>query len=186
MSMMQEDHDAADYSGRGLVVQPVIVLSGDRSFTRDSGDILSVNDTSDVVRCSAVNGSLPPCNSVERVECLGNGSIVRSVSVLSGDCSSTRDSGDILSVDDTSDVVQYSDGNGLPPPCNFVRSVEHLRSGSVVQPVAVLSGDCLSTRDSGDILSLDDASDAVQCSAGDGSPPSRDSAGFDLMTCSTS
>ena len=63
-----------------------------------------------------------------------------------------------------------------------MRSVEHLRSGSVVQPVAVLSGDCSSTRDSGDILSLDDTSDAVQCSAGDGSPPSRDSAGFDLMT----
>ena len=126
------DHDAADYSGSGLVVQPVVVLSGDRSFTRDSCDILSVNDTSDVVRCSAVNGSLPPCNSVERVEYLGNGSIVRPVSVLSGDCSSTRDSGDILSVDDTSDVVQCSDGNGLPPPCNFVRSVEHLRSGSVV------------------------------------------------------
>ena len=48
VSMMQEDHDAADYSGSGLVVQPV-VLSGNRSFTRDSGDILSVNDTSDVV-----------------------------------------------------------------------------------------------------------------------------------------
>ena len=47
------------------------------------------------------------------------------------------------------------------PPCNFVRSVEHLRSGSVVQPVAVLSGGCSSTRDSGDILSLDDTSDAV-------------------------
>ena len=61
------------YSGSGLVVQPVVVLSGDRSFTRDSGDILSVNDTSDVVRCSAVNGSLPSCNSVERVEYLGSG-----------------------------------------------------------------------------------------------------------------
>ena len=60
--------------------------------------------------------------------------------------------------------------------------MEHLRSGSVIQPVAVLSGDCSSTRDSGDILSVDDTSDAVQCSAGDGSPPSRDSAGFDLMT----
>ena len=180
VSMMQEDHDSADYSGSGLVVQTVVVLSGDRSFTRDNGDILSVNDTSDVVWCSAVNGS-PPCNSVERVEYLGSGSIVRPVSVLFGDCSSTRDSGDILSVDDTSDVVQCSDGNGSLPPCNFVRSVEHLRSGSVVQPVAVLSGDCSSTRDSGDILSLDDTSDAVQCSAGDGSPPSRDSAGFDLM-----
>ena len=41
---------------------------------------------------------------------------------------------------------------------------------------------CQQDRDSGDILSLDDTSDAVQCSAGDGSPPSRDSAGFDLMT----
>ena len=113
---------------------------------------------------------------------MGSGSIVRPVSVVSGDYSSTRDSGDILSVDDTSDVVQCSDGNVAPPPCNFVRSVEHLRSGSVVQPVAVLSGDCSSTRDSGNILSLDDTSDAVRCSDGDGSPPSRDSAGFDLMT----
>ena len=182
VSMMQEDHDSADFSGSGLAVQPVVVLSGDRSFTRDSGDFLSVNYTSDVVRCSAVNGSLPPCNSVERVEYLGSGSIVRPVSVLSGDCSSTRDSGDILSADDISDVVQCIDGNGLPPPCNFVLFVERLRSGSVVQPVAVLSGDCSSTRDSGDILSLDDTSDAVQCSAGDGSPPSRGSAGFDLMT----
>ena len=161
VSMMQEDHDSADYLGSGLVVQPIVVLSEDRSFTRDSGDILSVNDTSDVVRCSAVNGSLPPSNSVERVKYLGSGSTVRPVSVLSGDCSSTRDSGDILSVDDTSDVVQCSDGNGSPPPCNFVRSVEHLRSGSVVQLVAVLSGDCSSTRDNGDILSLDDTSDAA-------------------------
>ena len=44
---MQEDHDSADYLGNGLVVQPVVVLSGYRSLTRDSGDILSVNDTSD-------------------------------------------------------------------------------------------------------------------------------------------
>ena len=52
-----------------------------------------------------------------------------------------------------------------------MRSVEHLRSGSVVQPVAVLSGDCSSTRDSGDILSLDDTSDVVQCSDGNGYHP---------------
>ena len=38
VSMMQEDHDSVDYSGSGLVVQPVVVLSGDRSFTRDSGE----------------------------------------------------------------------------------------------------------------------------------------------------
>ena len=63
VSIMQEDHDSADYLGSDLVVQPVVVLSGDRSFTRDSCDILSVNDTSGVVRCSAVNGSPPrrPC-----------------------------------------------------------------------------------------------------------------------------
>ena len=36
VSMMQEYQDSADYSGSGLVVQPVVVLSG---FTRDSGDI---------------------------------------------------------------------------------------------------------------------------------------------------
>ena len=178
LSMMQEDHDSTDYLGSGLVVQPVAVLSGDRSFTRDSGGILIVNDTSDVIRCSAVNGPLPTCNSEKRVEYLGSGSVVRPVSVLSGDSSSTRDSGDILSVDDTSDVVQGSDGNGSPSPCNFVRSVEHLRSRYVVQPVAVLLGDSSSTRDSGDILTVDNTSGAVQCSAGDGSPSSLDSAGF--------
>ena len=112
VSMVQGDHDSADYLGSGLVVQPVVVLSEDRSFRRDSCDIVSVNDTSYVLECSAVNGSLPPCNSVERMEYLGSGSIVRPVSVLSGDCSSTRDSGDILSIDDTSDVVQCSDCNG--------------------------------------------------------------------------
>ena len=63
VSMMQEDHDSADFLGSGHVVQPVVVLSRDRSFTRDSGDILSVNDTSDVVQCSAVNGSLSPCRA---------------------------------------------------------------------------------------------------------------------------
>ena len=113
---------------------------------------------------------------------LGSGSIVQPVSVLSGDSSSTRDSGHILSVDDTSDVAQCSDGNGSPPPCNFVQSVEHLGSDYVVQSVAVFSGDCSSSIDSGHVLSVDDTSDAVQCSAGDGSPPSRDSAGFDRIT----
>ena len=88
VSMMQEDHGSADYLGSGLVVQPVVVLSGDRSFTRDSGDSLSIYDTSDVVRCSAVNGIPSPYNSVECVDYLGSGSIVRQVSVLSGDCSS--------------------------------------------------------------------------------------------------
>ena len=63
-----------------------------------------------------------------------------------------------------------------------MRSVEHLGSGSVVQPVAVPSRDCSSTKDSGDILSVDDTSDADQCSAGDGSPHSSVFAGFDLMT----
>ena len=58
----------------------------------------------------------------------------------------------ILSVDDTSDVVQCSDGNRTP--CNFVRSAEHLGSGPVVQPVAVLSENSSSTRDSGDILCM--------------------------------
>ena len=45
--------------GNGLVVQLVVVLFGDRLFTRDSGDILSVDDTSDVVQCSNGNGSPP-------------------------------------------------------------------------------------------------------------------------------
>ena len=59
LSIMQEDHVSADYLGSGVVVQPVVVVSGDRTFTRDSGDILSVDDTSDVVQCSDGNG-LPP------------------------------------------------------------------------------------------------------------------------------
>ena len=46
----------------------------------------------------------------------------------------------------------------------------------------LFSWEIVRLQESGDILSLDDTSDAVQCSAGDGSPPSRDSAGFDLMT----
>ena len=34
MPMMQEDHDSLDYHlGSGFVVQPVVVFSGDRSFT---------------------------------------------------------------------------------------------------------------------------------------------------------
>ena len=53
VSMMQEDHGSA---GSGLVVQPVITLAGDLEITRDGGDILSVNDTSDVVQCSDGNG----------------------------------------------------------------------------------------------------------------------------------
>ena len=41
----------------------------------------------------------------------------------------------------------------------------HLEDGSLVQSVTVLSKDCSSARDSGDILSVDYTLDSFQCSA---------------------
>ena len=58
----------------------------------------------------------------------------------------------------------------------------HLEDGSLVQSVTVLSKDCSSARDSGDILSIDDALDSVQCSAVRESPSPCDSVSSDLMT----
>ena len=57
-----------------------------------------------------------------------------------------------------------------------------MEDGSLVQSVTVLSKDCSSARDSGDILSVNDTLDSVQCSAIRESPSSRDSVSSDLMT----
>ena len=64
VSMMQEDHEFANHLEDGSLVQLATVLSKDCSFTRDSGDILSVDDTLDSVQCSAVRESPSPCDSV--------------------------------------------------------------------------------------------------------------------------
>ena len=64
VSMMQEDHEFANHLEDGSLVQSVTVLSKDCSSTRDSGDILSVDDTLDSVQCSAVRESPSPCDSV--------------------------------------------------------------------------------------------------------------------------
>ena len=58
----------------------------------------------------------------------------------------------------------------------------HLEDGSLVQSVNVLSKDCSSARDSGDILSVHDCLDSVQCRAVRESPSPCDSVSSDLMT----
>ena len=58
----------------------------------------------------------------------------------------------------------------------------HLKDGSLVQSVTVLSEDCSSARDRGDMLSVDDTLDSVQCSAIRKSPSPCDSVSSDLMT----
>ena len=64
VSMMQEDHELANHLEDGSLVQSVIVLAKDCSSARDSGDILSVDDTLDFVQCSAIRESPYPCDSV--------------------------------------------------------------------------------------------------------------------------
>ena len=64
VSMMQKDHQSANHLEDGSLVQSVTVLSKDCSSARDSGDILSVDDTLDSVQCSAVRESPSPCDSV--------------------------------------------------------------------------------------------------------------------------
>ena len=62
------------------------------------------------------------------------------------------------------------------------KSANHLEDGSLVQSVTVLSKDCSSARDNGDILSVDDTLDSVQCSAIRESSSPCDSVSSDLMT----
>ena len=64
VSMMQEDHESANHLEDGSLVQSVTVLSKDCSSARDSGDILSVDDTLDSVQYSAIRESPSPCDSV--------------------------------------------------------------------------------------------------------------------------
>ena len=64
VSMMPEDHESANHLEDGSLVQSVTVLSKDCSSARDSGDILSVDDTLDSVQCSAIRESPSPCDSV--------------------------------------------------------------------------------------------------------------------------
>ena len=64
VSMMQEDHEFTNHLEDGFLVQSVTVPSKDCSSARDSGDILSVDDTLDSVQCSAIRKSPFPCDSV--------------------------------------------------------------------------------------------------------------------------
>ncbi len=63
VSIMQEDHEFANYLEDGSLVQSVTVLSKDCSSARDSGDILSVDDTLDSVQCSTIRESPSLCDS---------------------------------------------------------------------------------------------------------------------------
>ena len=90
---------------------------------------------------------------------LEDGSLVQSVTVLSKDCSSARDSGDILFVDDTLDSVQCSAIRESPSPCDCVSSdlmTTHPSTASQLEkmetPTSRLSPDCCQTEDG---LSLD-------------------------------
>ena len=64
VSMIQEDHEFANHLEDGSLVQSVTFLSKDCSSARDSGDILSVDNTLGSVQCSAVRESPSPCDSV--------------------------------------------------------------------------------------------------------------------------
>ena len=64
VSMMREDHKSANHVEDVSLVQSLTVLSNDCSSARDSGDILSVDDTLDSVQCSAIKESPSPCDSV--------------------------------------------------------------------------------------------------------------------------
>ena len=52
VSMKPEDHESANHLEDGSLVQSVTFLSKDCSPARNSGDILSVDDTVDSVQCS--------------------------------------------------------------------------------------------------------------------------------------
>ena len=58
-TVTHEEHDSVVHMGYGSDVRPVSVLSEDSSSTRDSGDVLSVDDTS-TVQSSTARGSPPP------------------------------------------------------------------------------------------------------------------------------
>ena len=98
VSMMQEDHEFANHLKDGSFVQSITVLSKDCSSARDSGDILSVDDTLDSVHCSAVRESPSPCDSVSSDLMSTHPSIATRLermetpaSQLSPDCCQTED-----------------------------------------------------------------------------------------------
>ena len=98
---------------------------------------------------------------------LKDGSLVQSVTVLSQDCSSARDSSDILSVYDTLDSVQCSAIRESPSPCDSVSSdliTSHPNIASQLEkmetPTSQLSPDCCQTKD-GLLLDSDAAVDPV-------------------------
>ena len=64
VSMMPEDRESVNHLEDGSLVHSVTGLSKVCSSARDSGDILSVDDTLDSVQCSAVRESPSPCDSV--------------------------------------------------------------------------------------------------------------------------
>ena len=108
VSMMQEDHEFANHLEDGSLVQSVTVLSKDCSSARDSGDILSVDDTLDSVQCSVVRESPSPCDSVSSDLMTTHPSIASwlermetPTSQLSPDCCQTEDS---LSLDSNAAV----------------------------------------------------------------------------------
>ena len=83
-----------------------------------------------------------------------DGSLVQSVTVLSKDCSSAKDSGNILFVDDILDSVQCSAIRESPSPCDSVSSdliTTHPSTASQLEkmetPTSQLSPDCCQTED---------------------------------------
>ena len=98
VSMMQKDHEIANHWEDGSLVQSVTVLSKDCSSARDSGDILSVDNTLDSVQCSAIRESPSPCDSVSSDLMTKHPSIASRlermktpISQLSPDCCQTED-----------------------------------------------------------------------------------------------
>ena len=90
---------------------------------------------------------------------LEDGSLVQLLTVLSKDCSSAKDSSDILSVDDTLDSVQCRAIRESPSPCGSVSSdlmtthpIIASRLEKMESPTSQLSPDCCQTEDG---LSLD-------------------------------
>ena len=108
VSIMREDHESANHLEDGSLVQSVTVLSKDCSSARDSGDILSVDDTEDSVQCSAIRESPSLCDSVSSDLMITHRSIASQLekmetltSQLSPECCQTEDG---LSLDNNAAV----------------------------------------------------------------------------------
>ena len=98
VSIMQEDHELSNHLEDGSLVQSVSVLTKDCSSARDSGDILSADDTLYSVQCSVIRESPSPCDSV-RSDLMTTHPVTASrlerrqtsTSQLSPDCCQTKD-----------------------------------------------------------------------------------------------